>query len=123
MPSVCCHSRSRPSAMVPIPPPENSTGLKLFHGLHSVLSQMSVARATTDIVQWFLKALPGSHTPLTRTAVLLLTTAASTFLFAADLKAGDSDSRYASYDKALLDALYLEMITMTTIGYGDLSPT
>jgi len=101
-------------------PPENSTGLKLFHGLHSVLSQMSVARATTDIVQWFLKALPGSHTPLTRTAVLLLTTAASTFLFAADLKAGDP--KYASYDRALLDALYLEMISMTTVGYGDLSP-
>jgi len=102
-------------------PPENSTGLKLFHGLHAVLSQMSVGRMTADIMNQLLKALPGGDTPQTRTAVLLLTTAASAFLFAADLKV--SDSSYANYGTALADALYLAMMTMTTVGYGDLAPS
>jgi len=102
-------------------PPEGSTGLKLFHGLHAVLSQMSVGRVTADIMTKLLKALPGDDTPQTRTTVLLLTVAASTFLFSADLKA--SKSSYASYGKALLDALYLAMMTMTTVGYGDLAPS
>merc|ERR1712060_426500 len=46
----------------------------------------------------------------------------SMLMWAIDLHEGDKDS-YPAYQDALLDALYMTMITMTTIGYGDLSPS
>jgi len=102
--------------------PKDSFGLKMFHGLSSVLSQMSVGRVTGEITA---KVLDGTlhfgDSLLSHTAALLLTVAASTLLFAADLKEGNS--KYATYGSALMDALYEAMMTMTTIGYGDLSPS
>jgi len=102
--------------------PGDSDGLKIFHGLSAVLSQMSVGRVTGEIAAKLLNGLPQfGGTLMSHTTTLLITVAASTLLFAADLKGGNS--KYATYGSALMDALYEAMMTMTTIGYGDLAPS
>merc|ERR550539_144143 len=95
------------------------TGIKLFHGLHGVLSQMSVARVTGEFINQFLSA--GGSEPAQLFATFSIALAAATFWFAGDL--GADKTAYPTYFDALIDGFYQALITMTTIGYGDLSPT
>jgi len=98
----------------------STTGMKIFNGLSSVLSQMSVGRVTADMANRLLvTASSGNDTPTTRTAALFATVAISTIYFASDLYSGTTD--YPKWWDALLDAFYLAMMTMTTVGYGDLA--
>jgi len=94
-------------------------GIKLFHGLHGVLSQMSVARVTTEFINGFLQS--GGSEPTQLFGALAIALAGSTFWFAVDL--GANKTAYPKFFDALLDGVYQALITMTTIGYGDLSPT
>jgi len=98
----------------------STNGMKIFNGLSSVLSQMSVGRVTADMANRLLvTASSGNDTPTTRTAALFATVAISTIYFASDLYSGTTD--YPKWWDALLDAFYLAMMTMTTVGYGDLA--
>lgn len=100
----------------------STTGMKIFNGLSSVLSQMSVGRVTADMANRLLvTAAQGKDDPQSRTASLVATVALSTLYFATDLNAGTTD--YPGWGNALLDAFYQAMMTMTTVGYGDYSLT
>jgi len=96
------------------------TGIKLFHAIHGVLSQMSVARVSADAINEIL-GLAGNE-PAMLAGGLAIALAGSTFWFMTDLHQSDKVT-YPNYFDALWDALYQALITMTTIGYGDLSPT
>lgn len=98
----------------------SNTGIKLFHGLHGVLSQMSVARVTSEAIGKILQAPLGSS-PSGLAGTLAIAIAASTFWFMNDLHT-NVPTEYPAYWDPLWDALYQCLITMTTIGYGDLSP-
>lgn len=100
--------------------PMEPAGLKIFHGLHGVLSQMSVARVTSEAMNKVL-ALAGD-TPFSLALALTITLGASILWFTSDLHSGDS-ATYPNWFDALLDGTYQALITMTTIGYGDLSLT
>jgi len=112
-------------------------GLKLFHALHGVLgvTQLAdptatlVAKMTRPIFKTITESVPGAYGKgiakniyIKKNIPLLLTLAASTFGYAADLHKGDTTA-YPKYANAILDSLYMTMITMTTIGYGDLNPS
>jgi hypothetical protein len=99
-------------------PPGDSVGLKIFHGLHGVLSQMTVARVTGEALEWVLKSKIGNQ-PQQLGITLVAMIAASTLVYAADLHLG-STTNYPSYFDALIDGFYQVLVTMTTIGYGDL---
>mmetsp|Transcript_51472 Transcript_51472/g.155945 ORF Transcript_51472/g.155945 Transcript_51472/m.155945 type:complete len:328 (+) Transcript_51472:55-1038(+) len=95
-------------------------GLKIFHGLHGVLSQMGVARVTGAAMNKALDQLGKGPKGVFQGLTLAL--AAGTLWFTADLHEGDSDT-YPTWNSALSDGFYQALITMTTIGYGDYSLT
>jgi len=102
-------------------------GLKLFHAFHGILGVTQLADPTTDLVARVTrKAFKLLPTKLSNTSAknipLLLTVAASTLGYAEDLHKGNK-AAYPEYASALLDSLYMTMITMTTIGYGDFAPS
>jgi len=102
-------------------------GLKLFHAFHGVLGVISVAGPTAALVErvtrTVFKSIPTEVSgTLKKNIPLLLTLIASTFGYALDLHKANTTT-YPKYANALLDSLYMTMITMTTIGYGDLAPS
>jgi len=112
-------------------------GLKLFHALHGVLGVTQLADPTATLVAKMTRPIFGMITKnvpdaygkgiakniyIKKNIPLLLTLAASTFGYASDLHKGDTTA-YPKYANAILDSLYMTMITMTTIGYGDLNPS
>merc|ERR1719436_75067 len=69
----------------------------------------------------FMKSILTGETKIPRYVPLILTVSASALGYAFDLQksAPVEGQKYFDY---IFDALYMTLITMTTIGYGDLSP-
>jgi len=109
-----------------------TAGMKMFHALHSVFAVLLVSTPTYQLANMLLKPMMDlligkSSTDATSWWVgkylpLALTVVASTFGYAEDFHAADG-STYPEYADALLDALYMTLITLTTIGYGDMNPS
>lgn len=103
---------------------QSTDALKIFHGLHGVVSQMTVNRVMSELYADALNSLEKNwakdqkRSPDIMTAGMNLLSmgALTTFVFAIDLGAGTGDKF------KLLDGIYQTLITMTTIGYGDMSP-
>jgi len=102
---------------------QDTDGIKIFHGLHGIVSQMSVNRVMTEffasalnsLEKLFADKIGRSPDVLSASVNLLGIGALITFIFALDLGEGKK--------LKLLDGFYQAVITMTTIGYGDMSPT
>jgi len=124
-------------------------GMKIFHALHSVVGVTLAAKPTFDIIDEIVdKMIEDSSkfvydAPFTKTiedstsAVrekagldtrkmwlktslpLAMTVIASSLGYGVDLK---MEGEYASYGEALLDSIYMMLISLTTVGYGDITP-
>lgn len=96
-------------------------GIKIFHGLHGVLSQLSVNTATNDVFDWALglmdagmtKVAPNALEVEKATVAFVVVLAVTAAWFALDI--GGSSW--------LADSVYGSLITATTIGYGDVKPS
>lgn len=102
-------------------------GLKLFHALHSWVGVVMVNGQWNEGVNLWLyhvyKAAEQKwHIPKRFVAVifLLLQLAASTAVYAADF--WDGEGRKNTYSSYLLNALYMNLMSFSTVGYGDVSP-
>jgi len=104
-----------------------TNALKIFHGLHGIVSQMTVNRVMSELYAYSLnnmekywgKNTEGTPSMLSAAMNLAALGALTTFIFALDLGAApESDSKFK-----FLDGIYQTLNTMTTIGYGDKAPT
>lgn len=100
--------------------PPGDDGLKIFHGIHGILSQLSPATTTGEAVAMARRLMMQDANKVSVTASFIITLAASTYWFAMDLHKGDTTT-YPEWSDALMDGFYQAMITATTIGYGDYS--
>jgi len=102
----------------------DTAALKIFHGLHGVVSQMTVNRVMSELYadalnsleKGWAKDMNSSPNVMSAGMNLLSMGALSTFVFALDLASGTSDKF------KFMDAVYQTLITATTIGYGDKAP-
>lgn len=105
-----------------------TNALKIFHGLHGVVSQMTVNRVMSELYGYSLNNLEkywgkdkGTPPSMMSAAMSLAALGAlTTFIFSFDLGAagGAGDRKFK-----LVDGIYQTLITMTTIGYGDNAPS
>eukprot|EP00420_Gonyaulax_spinifera_P038852 CAMPEP_0197886792 /NCGR_PEP_ID=MMETSP1439-20131203/17712_1 /TAXON_ID=66791 /ORGANISM="Gonyaulax spinifera, Strain CCMP409" /LENGTH=350 /DNA_ID=CAMNT_0043506603 /DNA_START=47 /DNA_END=1096 /DNA_ORIENTATION=- len=102
-------------------------GLKLFHSLHSWVGVVMVNNQWNEGVnQWLYNVYNAAetkwHIPKKFVAVifLLLQLAASTVVYAAD--AWDGQGRKNTYPSYLMNALYMNLMSFSTVGYGDVHP-
>jgi len=95
---------------------QDDEGIKIFHALHGVLSQMSVNKATADVFDWALgvmdSAMPDIGEVGKASVAFVVVLAVTVAWFALDL---EGSSVFA-------DSVYGSLITATTIGYGDVTP-
>jgi len=108
---------------------QDTMGLKLFHGLHAAVSQTTIARVMYELMKVPLKAMekgianfvntdPG---PMTALINLILCTLFVSVLFGIDLRQANETT--GTTDETLIgDGLYQALMTMTTVGYGDMAP-
>lgn len=104
------------------PPDEEQRAMKIWHALHGLLGVLAVADPTYQMIHTeFMKNIITGNSKVPRFTPLLVTTLASAVGYAFDLQesAPVSGKKYPAY---FLDALYMTIITLTTIGYGDISP-
>jgi len=98
-------------------------GMKLFHAMHGLISNINVLPLTIDVVKWFgnsVKVKP-EHMVARETLYVILATLVSTIFFATDFHDADK-ATYPTWWKALSDAFYTTIISETSVGYGDLNP-
>ena len=101
---------------------QEDSGIKIFHALHGVLSQLGVKKANNEVFDWALGQLAGwlpirgtsSPARAARASILF----AFVFGFTAALFGLDLGN-----DHSAVDAIYGTLITASTIGYGDISWT
>jgi len=105
----------------------SDNGLKIWHALHSIVGVTLAAEPTNEwldklserIIQFMSKKGKNEMTKrLMRSLPLALTIIATTFGYAFDLKEATS----TTFAQALLDSFYMTIFSMTTVGYGDISP-
>jgi len=105
----------------------SDNGLKIWHALHSIVGVTLAAEPTNEwldklserIIQFMSKKGNNEMTKrLMRSLPLALTIIATTFGYAFDLKEAQS----ITFAQALLDSFYMTIFSMTTVGYGDISP-
>lgn len=99
---------------------------KLFHGLHVVTSQMSVARLTDQVNGMAIDMLTSVIATKTGNyvGVLLVSIAAillTSWYFHVDLKSPEGLAEGAGGSTEFSDAIYQALMTVTTVGYGDYS--
>mmetsp|Transcript_13507 Transcript_13507/g.18310 ORF Transcript_13507/g.18310 Transcript_13507/m.18310 type:complete len:251 (-) Transcript_13507:67-819(-) len=104
-------------------------GLKIFHSLHALVGLLLAAgipNTMADQAVYMTERLTAKFTRQNKLAMALapLTVefALASWGYAADLES-TSDSYDGNILKALGDSLYLTLMTVTTVGYGDLAPT
>jgi hypothetical protein len=102
-------------------------GLKIWHALHSMVGVTLAAEPTNkwlDKLSERIIAFMSKNTEnamlkrLKRSLPLALTIIATTFGYAFDLKEAQS----ITFAQALLDSFYMTIFSITTVGYGDISP-
>jgi len=106
----------------------SDNGLKIWHALHSMVGVTMAASPTNEwldklserIIKFMSNA--GGNNEMTkrlmRSLPLALTIIATTFGYAFDLKEAQS----ITFAQALLDSFYMTIFSITTVGYGDISP-
>jgi len=115
-----------------------TVGLRIFHGLHSVIGT-SIANGWTgylDAIWGNVIAKAGDCDNIARWCrlykfiVIVIIALSSTFGYAADFRSVDPKTygnssdlpNSTKYGDAVVDAMYMTFITMTTVGYGDINP-
>jgi len=102
-------------------------GLKIWHALHSMVGVTLAAEPTNEwldklserIIAFMSKNTENAMLKrLKRSLPLALTIIATTFGYAFDLKEAQS----ITFAQALLDSFYMTIFSITTVGYGDISP-
>lgn len=105
----------------------SDNGLKIWHALHSMVGVTLAAEPTNEwldklserIILFMSKSTEKSMMKrLKRSLPLALTIIATTFGYAFDLKEAQS----ITFAQALLDSFYMTIFSLTTVGYGDISP-
>mmetsp|Transcript_73258 Transcript_73258/g.207655 ORF Transcript_73258/g.207655 Transcript_73258/m.207655 type:complete len:179 (-) Transcript_73258:66-602(-) len=101
----------------------STDGMKIFHAMHALLGSAFVTSQMDNMVdkltEMWKSTLPAFMWQLPCLTAALL---AGTFGYAEDFHEG-SPGDYPTYESALLDAFYMTIFTLTTVGYGDVSPT
>lgn len=109
---------------------QNDAGIKIFHGLHGVLSQLSVNTATNDVFDWALGKMDAAMTMVAPNAgevekasvALLVVLAVTAAWLGEDIDQSHNWNSLRSFGDTMADSIYGSLITATTIGYGDVTP-
>lgn len=101
---------------------QNTTVEKFFHGFHGIVSQLAVGGALMEVSDVIIAKMESGFgnwavNKYTASAILAVFTVLASIAFSIDLGVADSSSDY------IVNGIYQALVTMTTIGYGDMSPS
>lgn len=107
-------------------PSQEQYGLKLFHASHIMVSSIFVSGKMNyyidfilDFIDEKLKRESDGQKLMTSGLMLLIEGLFSTFFYAWEFNAASGQS----YPMDMLDSFYMTIVALTTVGYGDFSPS